>query len=1116
MKAVIITSTLLGIAAIFIRKIFGNRVGIKPFIIVWAVVFIKFALPFELPSPLSVMNLFSEKAVTETVYENPIEYPKSENIVENLTEQSQSDINIPQKITEAPKYEQDETESDFDLSEFVETVYFLITATLLFCIVFAYIIFTIKFHRLPRLENELCKKIIAEFGIKRKISVRSGEIDTPAVFGVLCPVIILPENTAVEDNEKLIRHIILHEICHIKHFDTLWNIITLVICAINWYTPIVWICRYMYLADTEKLCDMNVLKLIGDENRREYANSLLEYAVSRQNPVTLISGFGEGCIKSRIKSILSIKKVRIITVISAAAVIITAAFIFGTGKSISVSTGETVSKTSDTGELWYFSQMLEDDEGEAGKLVVRVYNRNVFYVDISLKSDKYTLDDISSKTVLKNASFYQIYSKDNEAVYSSADNEKGYFDRAVYEMELDPTNPDYSISAGFYRYGGNAEIEITLDYTLKKGIYDAGEHSFTFSFDPLNEDDYLPIGNDMPRYGFTKLLGYNLIYNEETLENEFHSAETGDVYFTTSDNYDGFYAKRTLNGTEYKQHYDIDPSQITNIMLYDVNSDGRDDICIRYGYDSDSICFINGLDVSKIVVNDEKLSSFLNISVEQLSDMEFKLSCGGTEHIFTLDSPIEGKYLPDNSGDIIFYEDYRYYISDNNKLKAQITLFVSDREKDNKQSLTYADVEFKYSDGELVPVSVDVDTTDNIYYIKDEPAAKSGKVYYKYETTGYNFSYTAELVKAKGSYFTRSVNPLTGIYYGSCDLPIEKLPKDIESCFKFSSGNFFAEAVIVYSPPTDNSPSENQLYNATFIVFDDKGKPQIADIIGNDGSRLEELQISDSFIPEGGFMNDSYLSHNGKVNLRMERTSDNTIQIIDMVYNDDNYRTLEKLNLNLGGTENDTAQTSLYNADGTIIKKLPIVNGRVCYISNIIGNAQLYANKCRYLGSEYEVSGEYTVTEVNVNGESYTLTIYDSGFFEFSYNDITEFYELNNAEYFRSCTIYYTLDYMDSLAQSFIDGLCNKRAAMLSLIVDDACGLDSPNDWQMLKTLTIISDVTSAKLSEDDNSCIYRVTFNVNSLDPTPFKNGENVYNMTISANEKYEAKITSFSEVQE
>ncbi len=1118
MKAVIITSTLLGIAAIFIRKLFGNKIGIKPFMVMWAIVFIKFALPIEMPSQLSVMNLFSEQSVTEEASKAPAELSEiplnPTESTEELPKQVKQVNEATHKTTEAPKYEQVKDQSSFDFNEFAETVYFSVTATLLFCILFAYIIFTIKFHRLPRVENEFCKIIIEQLGIKRKISVHCGEFDTPAVFGTVFPVIFFPENTATENNEKLIRHIMLHEICHIRHFDTLWNILTLVICAINWYNPIVWICRYMYLADTEKLCDINVLKIIGNENRREYANSLLEYAISRQNPVTLISGFGEGGIKSRIKSILSIKKVRIITVISAIAVIIAAAFIFGTGKSISVSTGETVSKTSDTGELWYFSQTLEDDEGEAGKLIVRVYIRNVFYVDISLKSDKYTLENISSKTVLKKARFYEIYSRYQEPEYFLADNEKGYFDEAVYEMELEPTDPDYSISTGFYTFGDNAEMEITIDYTLKKGIYDAGEHSFTFSFDPLDEDDYKDLtiaDSQSSKYAFQTVLGDICEYNEDTQEYEFYSEET-DIIFRISDNYDGFYAKIIANGTELERYYDFDPSEITYIQLCDINSDGKNDFCFNFGYEDDFICFIDGADLSEIVVDKQVISSFLNVNTEQLSDIEFKVSCGGTEHIYTLDSPIEGKYLPDNSGDIIYYEHFQYYISDKDKLKARITMFMRNREEYNGQILTYADVEFKYSEGELVPVSVDVDTADNVYYIKDEPAAKAGKVYYKYETTGYEIPYTAELVKADGNYFIRSVNPLTGIYYGSCELPIEKLPADIEDCFKFSSGDFFAEAVIVYSPPADNSPSENQLYNAAFIVFDDNGKPEIADIIGTDGKRIEKLQISDSFTSESGFMNDSYISPKGQVNLRMERIN-NTIQIIDMVYNDDNYRTLEKLDQKLGGTENDTAQTVFYDADGTIIKKLPIVNGRICYISDIISSAQLYIKKCSYLGGEYEVSGEHTITELSLNGENYTLTVYDSGFLKFSYKDITEFYRLDNAENLRS---YITLNYMDRLAEIFISGLIDKRAAVLSLIVDEKCGLGSPNDWQILKVLTLISDTYVTKLSENDNSCIYRVTFNVNSLDPAPFKNGENVYDMTISVNEKYEAKITSFSEVQE
>ena len=47
MLSVAVTSALLGIAAIVIRKLFGSRTGIKPFIIMWAVVFIKFAVPVE-------------------------------------------------------------------------------------------------------------------------------------------------------------------------------------------------------------------------------------------------------------------------------------------------------------------------------------------------------------------------------------------------------------------------------------------------------------------------------------------------------------------------------------------------------------------------------------------------------------------------------------------------------------------------------------------------------------------------------------------------------------------------------------------------------------------------------------------------------------------------------------------------------------------------------------------------------------------------------------------------------------------------------------------------------------------------------------------------------------
>lgn len=445
MLSAVITSAFLGIAAIVIRKLFGNRTGIKPFIIMWAVVFIKFAVPVEMPSHLSVMNLFAKSASTvESTAETPAQndYFSREN-AENLPAETESEVHSEQSdisvnytaptAAQEPSITSDEVKSGADLADIANSIYFSVTALLLFCVLFAVIVCTVRFHRLPRFENELCESILKESGIKRRVSIRIGEIDTPAVFGVLFPVIILPENIDKND-EKLMRHIILHECCHIRHFDPLWNIITLAVCAVNWFDPVVWVCRYMYLADAEKLCDMSVLDIIGNENRREYADSLLDCASEKKHPVMLVSGFGENGIKSRVKNIMSIRKVRVVTVIAVLAAILVSAVVFGTGKLISVTTKYDESKVSDTGDVRYFAQTIEDDEGEAGKLIVRVYDRGIFYVDISFESEKYTLESIKSTTEMKKVGHYRIYANGGDkGEYVLANNNKGYFDDASYE-----------------------------------------------------------------------------------------------------------------------------------------------------------------------------------------------------------------------------------------------------------------------------------------------------------------------------------------------------------------------------------------------------------------------------------------------------------------------------------------------------------------------------------------------------------------------------------------------------------------------------------------------------------------------------------------------------------
>lgn len=1124
MLSVAITSALLGIAAIVIRKLFGNRTCIKPFIIMWAIVFIKFAVPVEMPSHLSVMNLFARssstvESVAETLAQS--DYFPEENAeifpaeTESAVHFEQGDISVNHTAPTAaqePIITPDEVKSSADIADIAYSIYFSVTMLLLFCILFAAIVCTARFHRLPKLENELCEGILRESGIKRKVSIRCGEIDTPVVFGVLFPVIILPE--AIDKNdEKLMRHIILHECCHIRHFDQLWNILTLAVCAVNWYDPVVWVCRYMYLADAEKLCDMSVLGIIGNENRREYANSLLSCAAEKRHPVMLVSGFGESGIKSRIKNIMSMKKVRAVTVIAVLAAILVSAVIFGTGKNISLTTKYDESKVSDTGDLRYFAQTLEDDEGEVGKLVVRVYDRGVYYVDISFESEKYTLNSIKSTTEMQKVGHYRIYGNGGDkGEYFLANDGNGYADDVSYEKELDTKDPDYSIEASFDAYNENADLKITLDYKLKKGIFNAGTYSFTCEFDPLDPSEYKTLPNEFAL--MENSAGYTSEYNDETGEFELRSNKT-DVMLTVSDSYQGFYAVKNMNGSEVRKHFDggISPidgtPNVSDIFLCDADSDGTDDIAVVTYYRETVIALVNGADLSEIKLDEEAVKDFLDIKIEQLSDTEFNVSCAGKEHVFTIDEPIGETLSRAEDGCANYGENARYYVRDG-RLYADSSLYLSAENWDLYRYITDYSVAFGYSGGKLVPVSAEMNTDNDAYYIKDEPAAKAEEVFWKYEIEGYNIPYRIELVSAEGKYCLRSVNSRTGTYYGACELPIEKLPEDIDECFKFTGLPRNDPGLIIFIQP------DGGLYRAEFYELDLNGKLRKFDIVDGSGNVSGDIHISDDFTVDWTYMAGTYESSEGTVIMRLEKLADE-IHIIDKVYNCENYRAIEGVDISTALKDTDTAQMVYYNENGEAQVKLPTENGRLYDVSNFFNSVKRELERCSYLDTEFDTSGSgYAVAEINAGGERYVFTIYDVGVLNFTYKDISESYRIDDADEFLESCFSVMLDYPDYIISNFMRQLegIDHSAGALAALVDENCGLGAPSEWKIFKNLTVISDTKYVKISGDGTSCIYKLSFNVNSFDPAPFKNGGNVYEVVISENENGETKITSVTEV--
>lgn len=104
-------------------------------------------------------------------------------------------------------------------------------------LIFTYLVIKIyKFHTVMKgstlTQNTLCKKKIREFGLKRKVEIYiNNNFKTPLTFGILRPKIILQDHILAD--EKLLDHVLIHELMHIKKFHILLNHLINIVACLN-------------------------------------------------------------------------------------------------------------------------------------------------------------------------------------------------------------------------------------------------------------------------------------------------------------------------------------------------------------------------------------------------------------------------------------------------------------------------------------------------------------------------------------------------------------------------------------------------------------------------------------------------------------------------------------------------------------------------------------------------------------------------------------------------------------------------------------------------------------------------------------------------------------------
>ena len=266
-----IVASFMGLIVMLIRKIrfIPRRVSV----FLWIIPFLRMTVPVGINSPYSLMSLVS-RLTTKTV----TVYQPSEDIA----------FSVSNSIRAAESYSPFRYKADF-----LETV-FNVTGFLWIIVALALIIaLTIIYVS--------TKRAVADSTLLKENVYLSDKVDSPAVYGIIRPKIIMP----VSYKDKDLEYIIRHEKTHIKRLDNLWRIIGFLTVSVHWFNPLSWVFLKAFLTDLELACDEMAVAGYEKEERKEYARALLECTQSKS---MLVSAFGGAKVRTRIENVLSYKK----------------------------------------------------------------------------------------------------------------------------------------------------------------------------------------------------------------------------------------------------------------------------------------------------------------------------------------------------------------------------------------------------------------------------------------------------------------------------------------------------------------------------------------------------------------------------------------------------------------------------------------------------------------------------------------------------------------------------------------------------------------------------------------------------------------------------------------
>lgn len=132
---------------------------------------------------------------------------------------------------------------------------------------------------MPNMENSrirlILKRCQRRLQVTKKIEIRiQNENVSPCIYGIMRPKILLSEEFMEKDTE-VIENVFMHELSHYKRKDMISNYVLLLLIAMHWFNPLVYVFFKKIRQEMELATDEIALSRMDKEEKKQYGLTLI-------------------------------------------------------------------------------------------------------------------------------------------------------------------------------------------------------------------------------------------------------------------------------------------------------------------------------------------------------------------------------------------------------------------------------------------------------------------------------------------------------------------------------------------------------------------------------------------------------------------------------------------------------------------------------------------------------------------------------------------------------------------------------------------------------------------------------------------------------------------------